>query len=298
MSIRPLGYRPWKGQVHGPLLRFWPIARSSLSLILARKIFWIFLLLSLFSFLFHSAIIYFIAQIEGEVGQKIPPAIGKNFTFVGTGQAYENFISLQGTVVMMLLALAGELLVGGDFRSGALPFYLSKPIGRAEYFLGKFTAAFSLTALITLVPAVVLFIEFGAFSESFAYYRDNLRILRAIVLHGLLMSVVPAILLLGIAALLRRMVAIILAWGGIFIFLPAMVDSILHIQARGGGADPWAWRLLNIWADLRWISNVLFGIQDDVYGERWPWAALVLSVACGLSILVFWRKVSAVEVVR
>jgi ABC-2 type transport system permease protein len=293
-----LGYRPWKGPLHPPLLRAWPLARISLSLVLGKKIFWIFLLFSLMSFLFHSAIIYFVAQVQGELGQKIPTGLARNFNFLGTGEAYQNFITLQGTVVMMLLALAGELLVGSDFRSGAMPFYLSKPIGRTEYFLGKFGACFGLTALITLVPAIVLFVEFGAFSESFAYYADNLRTLRAIILYGLIMSIVPPVLLLGMAALLKRMVAIVLAWGGLFAFLPLLAAAIRNILSREGGTDPWAWQLLDIWSDLRWISGVLFGIEETRYGARWPWAALVLVGACALSLWAFWRKVKAVEVVR
>ena len=38
---------------------------------------------------------------------------------------------------MIVLALAGSVLVGNDFHHGSLPFYLSKPIGRRHYVLGK-----------------------------------------------------------------------------------------------------------------------------------------------------------------
>ena len=38
---------------------------------------------------------------------------------------------------MIVLALAGSVLVGNDFRFGSLPFYLSKPLGRWHYVLGK-----------------------------------------------------------------------------------------------------------------------------------------------------------------
>src|SRR6185295_4201740 len=162
-----------------------------------RKVFWLFLLIALFGFLFYSAVIYLQAQVEGRVRFRLPPNMREAFPFAGNGAAYGSFIFLQGTVVMVLLGLAGGLLVGSDFRANALPFYLSKPIGKLDYFLGKLAAAAGLTALITLVPALVLFLEYGAFTESFSYYLDNPRILGAILGYGALVSVVSALYMLG-----------------------------------------------------------------------------------------------------
>ncbi len=301
MAVERIGYRPWKGGFRGPMFRFWPIARLGIGLILKRKLFWLFLLISLFSFLFISAIIYLIAQIQGQTGIRLPRGMSNletNFLFTGTGKAYRDFIFFQGTVVMIFLALAGGILVGSDFRRGAIPFYLSRPIGKIEYFLGKFLAAAILTTFITLVPAVVLFIEYGAFTESFAYYTENLRILGAIVVYGSLVSLVPAVLLLGVASLLQRTIPIVFAWVGLFVFVPAAVSIVRRVCERRGLGNYWVLGLADIWANLRWISNVLFGINEERYAERWPLAAAVLAAACLISLVVFWRRVSAVEVVR
>jgi ABC-2 type transport system permease protein len=299
VALRPLGYRPWAGRRRGPAFRFWPIARTGMSLVLKRKIFWLFLLLSLFSFLLNSAVIYLQAQVQERLGQRIPRGLSQNFLFTGSGEAYQNFILFQGTVVMMMLALAGSLLVGSDFRSNALPFYLSKPIGRLDYLLGKFLAMAGLAALVTVLPAVVLFIEYGAFTESFAYYREHLHLLLAIVLYGALVCVVPSLLLLGVASLLKRTIPILLAWGGIFIFLPGAVDLLHRLQVDLGAPDPWRWKLLDLWwADLRWVSDAIFGLDRGGSAERWPAAAAVLGGSALLSALVFWKRISAAEVVR
>jgi len=301
VAIERIAYRPWKGGFRGPLMRFWPIARLGIGLILKRKLFWLFLVISLFSFLFNSAIIYLIAQIQGQTGIRLPRDMRNlqtEFLFTGTGKAYREFISFQSTVVMIFLAFAGGILVGNDFRRGAIPFYLSRPIGKIEYFLGKFLATAILTTFITLVPAVVLFIEYGAFTESFAYYTENLRILGAIVVYGALVSLVPAVLLLGVASLLQRTIAIVFAWVGLFVFVPAAVNIVRTICNRRGLGDYWVLGLADIWANLRWISGVLFGIREEEYAESWPLAALALAAACLIAIAVFWRRVSAVEVVR
>src|SRR5262245_17319558 len=128
VSIDSARYRPWSGRRRGRALLFWAIGRRGLGLVFRRKIFWLFLLIALFGFLFYSAVIYLQAQVEGRVHFRLPPNMREAFPFAGNGAAYGSFIFLQGTVVMVLLALAGGILVGNDFRSNALPFYLSKPI--------------------------------------------------------------------------------------------------------------------------------------------------------------------------
>jgi ABC-2 type transport system permease protein len=298
MAIEPLGYRAYQGPRRGAALRFLPIARSGLRLVLRRRILWIFLFFSLASFLFHAAVIYLIAQVEGRLGRRLPGPLAENFVFTGRGDAYMQFISLQGTVMMMLLALAGQLLVGSDFLTGAMPFYLSKAIGRREYFLGKLLAVSGLAASITLLPALVLFLEYGAFTESFDYYADNLRLLGAIAGYGAIVSFVPALFLLALASLLKRTIPITIAWAGLFAFLPAAVEAVRGVYRRRGLPDPWAVGLLDFWADLRWTAQVLFGTDDPAYWERLPFTLSVLAVGCLLSLVIFWRRISAVEVVR
>ena len=299
MAIKALGYRSWSGRRRSPRLRFWPIARGGVVLVLRRKIFWVFLIFSLMDFLYHSAMIYMVAQVEGQLGQQFPRGRrGPSVIFTGTGDAYWNFIKVQSGVVMMMLALAGGLLVGADFRAGALSFYLSKPIDKIDYFLGKFGAAFALTALITLLPASILFIEYGAFSESFAYYADNLRLLAAIVAYGALVSGFSAILLLGVSALLKRTIAILIAWGGVFVLLPGIVQVLRNAYQARGLPLPGGFVLLNLWEAMGRVSKAFFGMPAEAEDGSAVWSSLTLAAVALAALATFWRRASAVEVVR
>ena len=62
---------------------------------------------------------------------------------------------------MIVLALAGAVLVGNDFHHGSLSFYLSKPLGRRHYALGKGLAAAGFINLITTLPAFILYVQAG-----------------------------------------------------------------------------------------------------------------------------------------
>lgn len=296
MQVNTLGYRTWRGELRSPVFRWLPIARRGMGGIFRRRIFWLFLLLGLLNFLFHFALIYFIAQVETDMKQHgvgMPPFV-RSKVFTGTGESYGEFIFYQGTVVMLLLGFAGSLLVGNDFRYHSVAFYLSKPIGKTHYFLGKLGAAAGLTSLITLVPALGLFVEYGAFTESLEYFAQSQRILWAIIGYGLVVSLVPAVLILGIAALFQRTIPIVVAWGAIFVFFPMVGKTFRAISPE----NAWQWDLLSFWDVLRWISNCFFGIDQEKYLARLPLTLAVVGGWMGLSLWLFWRRVQAVDVVR
>ena len=292
-----LGYRPWTGERRRPRLGFWPITRSALGIVLRRRIFWFFLVLALLDFFLHSGVIYLMAQVEGATGFRLPPGFREKFLFTGTGDAYKNFIFFQSTVVMVMLALAGSFLVGDDFRARAIPFYLSKPVGKGGYFLGKLGAAGILTLSVTLVPTAILFIEYGAFTESIDYYLQNGRIFGAIVGYSALVSLVESVLVLGVAAVMKGTAPIAMTWGGVFVLLPAVSELVGEAYRWRGLSGDWAWRLLDVWRDMGAVATLLFGGKDETT-DRWPWAAAALAVVVVLSLIAFARKVRAVEVVR
>ena len=151
--------------------------------------------------------------------------------------------------------------------------------------------------MITIVPAVVLFVEYGAFTNSLDYYRDSHRVLWAILGYGTLVSVASSILLVGMAVLFQRTLPLLIAWGVVFILLPG-IERILNAILLKAGSEGWAWGVINFWRVMGWMGNLFFGIRSEVYWERLPWAVSALTVWLGLSLWVFWRKVHAVEVVK
>lgn len=303
MGIDVIGYRPWRdagdrGKLRPRLLRFWPIARSGFTLLVRRRSFWVLLVLGLFHFLFYFAIIYGLTELNmAGAGRRVPPFI-RGMLFTATGDSYRQFLLAQGTVVMMMLAFAGSYLVGNDFRFHSLAFYLSRPIGKFQYYLGKLIPLFSASALLTLVPALVLFFEYGAFTNSFDYWIEHARVFFAILGCGLLISLSATVVLLGVAAWCRRTLPILLVWGGVFFFLPLVAGLLRRHFRRQWGADPWPWSLMDFWSNLRWISNVLFGYRTEIYGERIPWSLLVIGGLLAVSVAAFWRRIRATEVVR
>ena len=90
----------------------------------------------------------------------------------GNGETYRNFFWYQSYIILIVLALGGSMLVGNDIRHGSMAFYLSKPIRPWHYLLGKCLAAGAFINMLTTLPALVLFVEFG-FLDGWDYFRES-----------------------------------------------------------------------------------------------------------------------------
>jgi hypothetical protein len=153
----------------------WPITRTALGMIFRRKLFWGLYGLSLLAFLLYFFGIYLMAWAQTQLGQgdvrvgglgrANPQDLVNLFRTAlkldGSGETYRNFFSFQGYMVMIVLALTGSVLIGDDLRYGSLPFYLSKPLSSWHYLLGKGLAVAVFVNLITTLPALALFVEYG-----------------------------------------------------------------------------------------------------------------------------------------
>jgi len=292
MAIELAGYRPWRGQLRPPWLACWSIVRTGLWIVLRRPIFWVLLGLGLIIFLFHFAVIYLKAQLEA---QGVPAGrFLDRFIVTGTGEAYLNFMFAQGVVTMLLLAFAGSVLMGGDYQQGGLTFYFSRRISKRHYIAGKLLAIGAVVGMITALPALVLYIEYGMFSSSIDYFRGNMRILVGILGYGALLAGALSLMLAAVASWVPRTVPLVMTWTGIFVLLPALGESLRHIS------DNRIWRLLNLRYDLYLLGGKFFGalrVERDE-PELVRWAGWIVASVCLTCLLVVVRRVRAVEVVR
>ena len=114
--------------------------------------------------------------------------------------------------------MAGSVLVGNDFQFGSLPFYLSKPLSPWHYLAGKCLAVAAIVNLMTTVPALALYFQYGVLT-SWDYFLEDWRLLFGILGYGLELTICLSLMLVATAGWLRRTVPMIMAWTTIFIFL-------------------------------------------------------------------------------
>src|SRR5690606_15546655 len=143
------------GRLRSPWLSSLAIVKVALLQVFRRKSYWVVIGLGLLQFVVFFAIIYAVTQL-GAFKSRVLERL--NFVAEPNGDVENNgylmFMERQSLVVMMLLAFAGSLLVGSDFRLKSLPFYLSRRIDRRHYIVGKLLAVSAIVALMTVIPAL------------------------------------------------------------------------------------------------------------------------------------------------
>ncbi|HEV7223900.1 MAG TPA: hypothetical protein VGN42_14425 [Pirellulales bacterium] len=296
MSIDIAHYHGWRGSLRSPWLASLAIVRVALMQVFRRKAYWLVLALGLGHFLFDWIWIYGITQagqvpeIRGAMLEQIGfDAAPKN----GLQTGYLAFMERQSVAVMILLAFSGSLLVGSDFRLNALPFYLSRRIDRRHYIAGKLLAVGVIVSLLTTVPALLLYFEYGMFSPSLRYWIDNWRAVVAILLYGAVLAAALSILLVSLSAYLQRMAPIAITWSSLFV-LPKPLRQLLVKETHND-----YWNLIDPWRDIHYAGRWRFGGLRPSEDDRLaPWAAAVLAVACTIAVLALVRRVRAVEVVE
>src|SRR5579884_1548380 len=221
-----LHYRPWRGAFRPPIASVWPIARVALMSLFRKWMFWVIYVLGLLIFLLFFFGQYLLSWAQTQAGETEVQLGGWGRTnprqliqlfrgllkLDGGAQTYHNFFSYQGYIVMIVLALAGSILIGNDLRFGSLPFYLSKPLSRWHYLLGKGLAVAVFINLMTTVPALALWVEYALLDDTGEAWHGRLHLVTGILGYGAVLTVSLSLLLLATAIWLRRTVPLIMVW--------------------------------------------------------------------------------------
>lgn len=316
MSLSFVGYRAWRGKLGTSARAIWPISRVSLMLVFRQKLYWVLYVLALMTFFVFFFGIYLFSQIDTQTMTPTRPGapaqaasrffndikttIQRDLKLSGDVETYRNFYVLQGYYVMVVLALAGSLIIGNDYRYGSLAFYLSKPMGHWHYLLGKILTVAIFTALMTIVPALVLYLECSMLMEE-GYFEQNLGLLRGITLYGLAIAVVLGVLVVTLASAVRRTAPLVMIWIALLAICPVMGN--LFVDRLGYSPN---WRLIDLWNDLyvfgSWCLNVspVPATGQRGFVRRQPGllpTVLVLGSVMVSCVIYLHYKIRAVEVV-
>jgi len=280
MPIYDQGYRRYEARAPLRKARFWPITREALRLVLLRRWFLVLLTFPLGVFLWYVGRIYLATQIP-EFGRILP----------ADGRLFGEFLNVEIVFTILLSIFGASGLVATDLRTGAILAYLSRPLTRRDYVLGKLLVPLFLNLAVTLVPGLLLYgVGLSLAPELFLKW-ELAWIGPAIVAHAFSISLVVSLLTLAISSLSRSTRVAGLGLFGMIAGLE-MMRLILQFAFRQKYA-----MLLSVQADLRAIGVALFGLTDRNLAVAWGWAALVLALLSLACLAVLRSRVRAVEIV-
>jgi ABC-2 type transport system permease protein len=280
MPIYEQAYRRW--QARGPLraLRAWPITREALRLVLARRAFLLLLLVAWLQFVGRVIQIFIVTRFpEADRILRID------------GRLFGEFLNGQLIFLLLLSIFGGSGLIANDLRTGAILVYLSRPLTRRDYVLGKLGVLLALNLSATLAPGLLLYLVGGALAPERLFKWELAWLGPAIVLHSLVLSLTVSLVALAASALSRSARV-----AGLGFFALMVVSNLALVVLRQIWKEP-AVLLLSVWDDLTSLGDALFGVAARG-ALHWAYPALVLGLFAAACLAVLRARVRAVEVVR
>ncbi|MDE0189960.1 MAG: hypothetical protein OXQ90_01260 [Gammaproteobacteria bacterium] len=290
MSLRQHGFRthagPWTRSFTRPLV----IARYNLSGVFSSRLFTIFYVACFLPSCFFMVSIYLRYKLDtfsgfsGGAWQEITASdILDDWLYYGILQPSE-------WVAFLIILVVGPSLLAPDLKDNAMPLYLSRPVTKLQYLLGKLLVLLVLTAAVTWIPGLLLVLANAYYAED-GWLLNNLSVPLGLVGSCLVWTGCLSIIALALSAWVRWRPAATLGFLGLFV-----VGSAIGNLFRATSGD-WYGSLIILWDAIDVVGRDLFGAKaSELMPLPWAWGTMAVATA-----LAFWaliRRIRAFEVVR
>lgn len=209
---------------------------------------------------------------------------------------FYHLLQIQGWFAFVLTAWACPGLISPDLANNALPLYLSRPISRAEYVLGKMSVLLVLLSAVTWVPLMLVF-GLQVAMAPWQWTRDWSYLGPALIASSLIWITLLALIALAISAWVKWRIVASAATFGVFMIsagFAEMVNNILRTQ----------------WGSIFSLSHLMTVVQNSllslppgyVFGfesEPVPVGVAIngIAIAAVAALFVLQKRLRAREVV-
>jgi len=277
MPIHDQGYRHWEGTLKSHTFRWWVIAREELRIILRRKLFLLFIMApAIIHFLGRGVYVYLVNVVN------IRGLAQVNAKF------FHDFLSMQTFFILLICVFGGSGLIAKDLKNNALQMYFSKPLKRVDYLVGKLVTIMILLTFVTLILAILLFLETLLLSKTAEFISQYYWVLGSIFLYSLVLTLPTGLLILTLSSLTKNNRYAAISFAAIVIFTP-MVFEVLKNIFRTSKIAP-----ISFWANLLLLGNKLFGLTP-AYSSHWGWSMLIFLGIIGFCLWTLNRRVKRFE---
>lgn len=293
MAVYKRTYKVYDGPRTPPRLRFLVLTRFSLGTLFQSRIFTGFVVLCMFPILVMAAQIYFVHSTAAQLLLNIH----MDGLLKIDNRWFAGFLGMQAWLGFLIVAAAAPGMVTRDFANQALQLYLSRPLSRVEYTLGKLTVLALLLSLFTWIPGMLLFAMQASLAGN-GWIWKNFYLTGSIFAACWLWIAVISLFALALSVWVRwRIAATGLIVGTIFL-LPGFGEAMDAILRTNWG------KLLNLSYVMRVIWASLFQLDENarrlIHADSIPlwsaWAAVI--TLCLFSLLLLNRRLKAREVER
>jgi len=207
-----------------------------------------------------------------------------------SAETFRSFLEFQSFIVFVITIYVGAGLIAQDRRANALQLYLSKPLLRSEYIVGKLAVLATFLLMVTMVPALMLLVVQIVIAGSFTFLKSNTFLIPAIVLASLLQVLLASVTMLALSSLSKSARFVAIMYAGVLFFTKAIFGVLYAIT----GTTAVAW--VSPGENLAQVVDVIFRLKPR-YATPWEVSLIVIVGLVILSISILERRVRGVEVV-
>ncbi len=290
-TIREKGYYHWDGRLEARRFPWWPITRTGIQLAFKKKWFKF-----VFAAGFAPAVVTLVLIYISERLEDFKSMFGgKGQLITVNPKFFMDFLTNGGLVfiIVMVLVFAGAGLIADDLKHNSLQVYFARPLRKNDYLLGKMAVIFFFVLLLTLVPAIVLYIFKLIFAGSFRFVVDYPWLLLSVAGFSAVLTVFFAFYTLLLSALSKNSRYVMIIVFTVYLFSQILYGIINSIRGLHGPGTA----LVSIYENLLQVAAFLFG-QKPPHAVHPGWSFLILAAVCVASAVVLNRKIRGVEVIR
>ncbi|MGA1793681.1 MAG: ABC transporter permease, partial [Thermoplasmatota archaeon] len=197
--------------------------------------------------------------------------------------------------IVLLTAVCGSGIIANDLRNNTFTLYFSRPITKSDYMVGKFLALSTILSVITLVPALIIFVARMAFiNEPFIYILEHLWLLGGMLIASVVAIAIFSSIAMALSSMTNRGIFAGVGIFGSFIFASIVSDVMVEIFETD------IFKVLNINLMMKNLIKPLFGISynSGSMGFGYGVVAIVCLGLVAASWIAIFYKFNNKEVAR
>jgi ABC-2 type transport system permease protein len=308
--IVDVSYRGYDGPLRSHGARWWVVALATMRLARRKPLVWVLAALALWPYAWAGVSLYLRTRL-GAAGAFNP--LTAQLSTDKFAVVFFRAIDNQGFLLFILCLVLGSAAIAADIRTNALQVYLSRPITRIDYLIGKWAGIFLPLYAVAVIPALLVYAGglLAFWSDGF-WQEDRLLILRLLIACAI-PAIVHASLMLGFSAWSRSPTMAGALYAGLYFASVIITGIIWAVVYHGNIQRGLLVRNLSLAGVISSLAQHAYHVvvhADTInrrtsklvsFNQHAPSLAIMAAIAAALVLLgiaAAYSRIRAVEVVR
>ena len=292
MAIFQKAYRGYSGTLTSNIERTLVIFRYALADAFKSRVFVAFFISSLLLPIILMCALYLFHNLELLLTFDIPlgdlPVVDGNFFAIAMQMPQNIFL-------FFLVVALGPTMISPDLRNNAMPLYLSRPINKSNYIIGKLMVLLVLGSIMSWVPAMFLYGLQGYLAgDGWIFTYSHLPLASFIISMTWLICL--SLVAFTVSSFVKWKTVARIAFFGVF-FVASIVGAIIEEVFNSTGSY-----LVDLYAGVEVLMAVLFDARNNQVLDFNPQmspetAAMQIFIVSMVSLIILYRRISAYQAV-